>query len=131
MTCLLIDDDLDDQEIFSIALAEVDSDIKLITCCDALEAIKFLVRKDLALPQYIFLDINMPRIDGWHCLRQINTLLHLRDVPVIIYSTSETLSEIYDENAFTAFLPKQTKVTDLVAKLEELFEKNKAKSNAR
>src|SRR5690349_15902325 len=131
MICLLIDDDLDDQEIFSIALAEVGRDIKLITCCDALEAMQFLVKKDVAHPDYIFLDINMPRIDGWHCLRQINALSHLRDVPVVIYSTSETLSEIGGENAFTAFLPKQTKVTDLVARLEELFEKNKAESNAR
>ena len=44
-------------------------------------------------PDIIFLDINLPRISGWECLKQFKTENHLKAVPVIIYSTSSQPKE--------------------------------------
>ena len=69
-TCLLVDDDEDDAEIFSIALNEANPDIKCLTAADGLEALEML-RDPSFIPDYIFLDLNMPLMTGKECLVEI------------------------------------------------------------
>jgi len=87
ISCFLIDDDVDDQDIFILALAEVDRSIRCEVASDSIDALKRLSNKELR-PDYIFLDLNMPRMNGKQCLSQIRKIDFLRDIPVIIYSTS-------------------------------------------
>ena len=64
ITFLLIDDDEDDRELFEIALTEASSDAAFTSsssCCDALELLKSGTLK----PDYIFLDLNMPKKNGF------------------------------------------------------------------
>ena len=85
--CMLVDDDRDDQEIFLMALQKADA---TMTCCvanDGVEGVKTL--SDFSYtPRYIFIDINMPKMNGIDCLEQIRKLDHLRNSLVIMYSTS-------------------------------------------
>lgn len=88
VTCFLIDDDPDDQEIFSIAMEDVDPSHSCITASDCMEAIEKLGDDPKLLPDFIFLDLNMPFMTGQQCLPELKKMKHLKDVPIIIYSTS-------------------------------------------
>ena len=87
ITCFLIDDDVDDQDIFILALEEVDKTIRCEVASDGMDALRRLGDKEL-LPDYIFLDLNMPRMNGKQCLSEIKKNDFLHSIPVIIYSTS-------------------------------------------
>jgi len=86
-TVVLIDDDHDDYEIFSMALTEADPAVKCIYFDSAKEAFTRLTEENHPLPDYVFLDLNMPGMNGLQFLEQIkqSSISHL---PVVIYSTS-------------------------------------------
>jgi len=84
---LLIDDDPDEGLIFCEALFEIDPTI----ACDLEQEAKVAVAKivdQIVQPNLIFLDLNMPIIDGWQVLRAIKSNPASQSIPVVIYSTS-------------------------------------------
>jgi CheY-like chemotaxis protein len=83
----LVDDDADDRLIFTMALGCLHSKIECITAKDGEEALEML-KNETFTPDFIFLDLNMPRVDGKECLVQIRKMERLQKVPVYIYSTS-------------------------------------------
>jgi CheY-like chemotaxis protein len=94
-TIFLADDDLDDQDFFKHALSQIDESILCLTASNGEEAIKKL-KLISPLPDYIFLDLNMPRMSGSKCLAEIKKMRSLKNVPVIIYSTSSEERDIND-----------------------------------
>jgi CheY-like chemotaxis protein len=84
---LLADDDRDDREIFSEALALVDKNIVYEGVEDGKEAIDALNDKKRR-PHIVFLDINMPVMSGWDVLKALRANKQFDDIPVIVYSTS-------------------------------------------
>lgn len=87
-TVFLIDDDLDDQEIFSYVMRELDNQIKCSFASDGIRALQRINGDSWFTPGLIFIDINMPRMNGVECLREIKKIERLRNVPVYMYSTS-------------------------------------------
>jgi len=85
---LLVDDDLDDQEIFQLALSEVDPDITCAFANDGILGINYLRQNEFRLPDFIFLDLNMPRMGGMEFLKELKKIDAFSHIPVIIYSTS-------------------------------------------
>jgi CheY-like chemotaxis protein len=85
-TIFLVDDDTDDQEVFGDALAKVNSTIKLYTANDGIDALEKLTTA--VAPDLIFLDINMPRMNGIQLLETIKKDQKLSNIPVVMYSTS-------------------------------------------
>jgi CheY-like chemotaxis protein len=79
----LIDDDPDELDIFSEALREVDPSCTCIWADSPFTALELLKTQ---VPDIIFLDINMPRMDGFDCLKEIKKLPQMAAVPVILYS---------------------------------------------
>jgi CheY-like chemotaxis protein len=69
-TVFLIDDDRDDREIFMEALAEIDNSAICYTAENGLDALNKL-NENLVIPQFIFLDLNMPRMSGRECLVEL------------------------------------------------------------
>ena len=86
---LLVDDDLDDTELFLEAVEQVDSGLKCVTASDGIEAINVL-KSASTLPDLIFLDVNMPRMGGMEFLTKIKKLSHFKHIPVAMYSTAKT-----------------------------------------
>jgi CheY-like chemotaxis protein len=86
-TVVLIDDDHDDFEIFSMALNEADPSITCIYYDSAKEALTKLTEKNSCLPEYIFLDLNMPGMNGLQFLENLKQT-EVSHLPVIVYSTS-------------------------------------------
>lgn len=83
----LADDDPDDVRFFTEALTDVGRLSSLTVSCNGEELIGKLASAG-NLPDIIFLDINMPVMNGFECLKQIRSLKHLKDIPVIIFTTS-------------------------------------------
>lgn len=121
--CLLIDDDPDDQEIFELALAKVDPPVKCRTASSCHEGLELLSPQNNFIPHCIFLDLNMPRVNGKQCLAMIRKLEHLRDVPVIMYSTSLIESDIHElkQLGAMAFVTKPNNIATLATLLRDFF----------
>jgi len=90
----LIDDDPDDQHIFAEALLEVDDSVSLLTASNGLDALERLSDATLPLPDLIFLDLNMPKMNGKQFLKEIKNRNQLSQIPVVIYSTSSARIDI-------------------------------------
>ena len=85
---ILIDDDPDDHEIFAMALIEAMPEAVSVLYDSAENALSELSQSTENLPDYIFLDLNMPRMNGMQLLELLKKEEHLVNIPVIIYSTS-------------------------------------------
>ena len=120
--CLLVDDDEDDQEIFCLALEKVDPSINCLTASDGREALLMLKNKSVT-PDYIFLDLNMPQMDGKECLKEIRKHDHLRNIPVIIFTTSSAPRDVEETKRLgaTSFITKPPLVSTLAKKLLDVF----------
>jgi len=88
ITLLLIDDDEDDRMFFEESAKEVDKNIECILIPDCPGALDYLKDNNSIVPDYIFLDLRMPGYSGKKCLEEIASEERLKDVPVIIYTTS-------------------------------------------
>ncbi|MEO6169237.1 MAG: response regulator [Chitinophagales bacterium] len=117
---MIIDDDADDRMFFKEALKEVLPSSVCLEANGGIEALQ-LLRKSEKLPDFIFLDINMPRMDGRECLKELKRDGKIKDVPVAMYSTSfneETINEYYKLGA-SSFLNKPTDINKLPAQILE------------
>lgn len=117
MIILTVDDDVEDYEFFCEAIKEIDSSIVILKASNGHEALEILDSQILK-PDYIFLDINMPLMDGKVCLQEIKKNERFKDIPVIMYSTSNNKAEIRQYKLMGAnFLVKPDRFTQLVKSL--------------
>jgi len=125
MTILNVDDDFEDIEIFCDAVREIDASIVCLVAKSADEALQIL-NSEIELPEYIFLDINMPKVDGNACLKEIKKDRRLNRIPVIMYSTYTRMSDLDTYKALDAgFLVKQNSYYELVSALKKVLGKEK------
>ena len=93
MRLLIIDDDPDDRMLFIEAVKEVDENFECMTAKDGQVALELLMNPVESFPDLIFLDISMPRMSGKKCLSEIKKDERLKNIPVIIYTTSKNVEE--------------------------------------
>lgn len=89
---LYVDDDADDQEFLKEAIESTNPAVKVALASNGLEALAYLSQRkesNFQLPNLIVLDINMPFLDGKQTLEKIKKEQGFRQVPVIIFSSSE------------------------------------------
>ena len=118
----LIDDDIDDQEFFTEALKDVDPNIKCQVASSCDEGLE-LLNNSPVIPDYIFLDLNMPKVDGKKCLLELKKNARVKDIPVIIYSTSSLKKDIDETKAMGAvyFLTKPAAFRELCDAIENVL----------
>jgi CheY-like chemotaxis protein len=100
ITILLADDDIDDCVLFEDALTELSIVTALATVTDGEQLMRKL--SEDWLPDLLFLDLNMPRKNGFECLKDLKANDKTRSVPVIIISTSfnlEVVKLLYETGA--------------------------------
>lgn len=102
LNVLLADDDTDDCLFFKEAIEESDVLIKLSMLHDGEQLMEHLNNDVKNLPDMLFLDLNMPRKNGFECLYEIKGNPKLEQLPVIIFSTSleqEVVNLLYKNGA--------------------------------
>lgn len=117
---LLVEDDTDDQFFFAEALSE----IRNASLCDiasngreALDKLKAMA----PLPDLIFMDINMPLMNGIECLSAIMDGARTRHIPVVILSTDTGQREFALQMGAKAFLKKPSDSGVLRSQLEQMI----------
>lgn len=121
ITIYLADDDEDDRQFFEDAIGELDDEISLETFNNGIDLLKALFDTAIKNPTLIFLDFNMPLMDGEECLREIRSSGRLKDIPVIIYSTSIDFSkaERFPEASANMYLKKPNNFSALKAAIHD------------
>ena len=87
---LLADDDTDDRSFFEKALQEIPIDTHFNTVNNGEQLMEYLAENADNLPDVIFLDLSMPRKTGFECLMEIKEDEKLKDISVVMFSTSFT-----------------------------------------
>ena len=92
---LIADDDTDDSGLFCEALYQVaPRKMRCLKVENGQELFEFLSYEGREKPDLIFLDINMPIMNGWQCLTKLKTDLRWKDIPAVMYSTSSARRDI-------------------------------------
>ena len=122
-TCYLIDDDADDRQAFEMALHHLDEPFRLVIAVNGVEALKTLSHQQDFTPDYIFLDLHMPKVDGKHCLSEIKKIKRLKDTPVVMYTTSQSPKDMEDVRKLgaVACIYKSHNLPTLEASLHSFF----------
>jgi CheY-like chemotaxis protein len=95
---LLADDDKDDCFLFREALSELPIPTELATVHDGEQLMNYLNENSENLPHVLFLDLNMPRKNGFECLTEIKHNDKLQSLPVIMFSTSYPRDINYEQD---------------------------------
>jgi len=124
-TVFLADDDADDREIFMDAIHEVDESIDCLFASNGEAALQTLDNDILQKPELIFLDLNMPKVNGKQLLRELKQVDGLRHIPVIMYSTFFTAKDREEVEKLGAVhcLIKKTKFSELSNSLRDILTK--------
>ena len=98
LNILLADDDADDRSFFKNALKEIPIDSILTSVNDGEQLMDHLSKNSEQLPDVLFLDLSMPRKGGFECLTEMKDNIKLKDIPVVMFSTSYTQDYNYEQN---------------------------------
>lgn len=121
-TIMLVDDDTDDQLFFLDAINAIDKSLHCDVANNGLEAMMRLNSE--SLPCVIFLDLNMPKMNGYECLEQIKNSDAFKKIPVIIFSTTSNPKEAERTRQLGAasFLTKTADFKKLKLQLGEILQ---------
>lgn len=124
---LMVDDDMDDQELFGEAMSIVDSAATCHFASDGEEGLRMLANGSLHC-DLIFLDLNMPKMNGKQFLAEIKKSSAYRDIPVIIFTTSLREKDGIEtaEMGAAHFLTKPSSFGELCKQLENVLTKDLA-----
>ena len=84
---LLADDDCDDAEVFREALSKVCPKAQFVRVENGRKLFQ-LLEQSTDFPDLIFLDLNMPELNGWQCLAKLKNASEFSEIPVVMYTTS-------------------------------------------
>jgi CheY-like chemotaxis protein len=119
----LIEDDTDDQEFFMMAVENAFPTIKCVCADTGVDALERLRTDRSFVPDKIFVDINMPRMDGVEFLMEIRKIQSLDSVPVYMYSTSAEPAIVRSciRLGAAGFIQKEVSISGLQRQLEEVM----------
>ncbi|WP_456311589.1 response regulator [Pseudomonas shirazensis] len=122
---LLIDDDSDDTLFFVEALSAVNNEVVCRTTLNPARAWEELeTLEELELPDIIFLDYNMPVINGLEFIKRMQSLERLKHIEVIVLSTPPEqvmVPWLERNNARVRYISKPTGMEEFRAMLRELL----------
>lgn len=120
----ITDDDVDDREIFLDACSAAKTDIQVLLFESGDELLRHLKAPETQNPAILFLDINMPKVNGFECLSRIRAIRVLQELCVIMYSTSVSQADVSKAKKLGAdgFLQKPSNYSVLLKSIEKILE---------
>lgn len=122
---IIIEDDADDQELFSEVFEELNYKNDIIFFNDGQEALAYLIGNTIE-PFIVFSDINMPKLNGLELRKQIheNESLRLKTIPYLFFTTSaaqEAVIEAYSKS-IQGFFVKPSSFEGLKSTMKTIVE---------
>ena len=120
---LMADDDMDDREFFLEVVTAINPVINVQTVQDGVQLMQLLKDENTPIPDMLFLDLNMPGKTGKQCLFEIKNNPRLKQLPVVIYSTSSLSKDIKDVHAIGAnlYVSKPSSFSGAVHLIKKVF----------
>jgi CheY-like chemotaxis protein len=120
---LVIEDDLEDYELFCDAIKTFTEQVHCLHARNGKEGYDLLSEQLSIIPDYIFLDVNMPIMGGKDFLTKVKAHDQLKDIPVIMFSTTNNQAEIQSFLSLGAqdFIIKPPGFYQLVDRLKKIF----------
>ena len=108
---LLVDDDPDDNYFHQIIINEMNIVNKIDIVVNGIEAIAYLKEENCTPPEIIFLDLNMPKMNGWEFLEHYKHLniAQKAKVLILILTTSANPDDIKRANEIKEVTGFETK----------------------
>lgn len=124
LNILIADDDSDDRFLFGIALKEVSIPHQLFSVNNGQQLMTYLNGNTQTLPDVLVLDLNMPLKNGSECLVEIKKMESMKQLPIIIYSTSlqDEVADVLYQNGAHYYL-QRTDISALVSPLNYVLNK--------
>ncbi len=115
---LVIDDEEDMQKLLKVRLEQ--ESFQVVTAGDGDVGLKAAEQE---LPDLIILDIMMPKVDGFSCLKDIRNLPKTKNIPVLILSgkEEEKVRDLFAFQKISGYIEKPFELDDLIAKVKEVL----------
>lgn len=120
ISILLVEDDLDDQFLFTEAISEIENTSLYGIANNGNEALAKL-EASAHLPDLIFTDINMPGMGGIECLTKIMRNPQTKDIPVVVLSSSVEQAGLAHLLGAKAFIEKTSNGKTLLLQLKQMI----------
>jgi CheY-like chemotaxis protein len=105
-SCIFINEDPQEQAVFVKALADVSPQTLCFTAPDGIDGLYMMLREGI-VPDYLFVEMIMPRMNALDFLKAIKKIASLRDIPVIVHAISplpDQITEIKNAGATALYL---------------------------
>ncbi len=117
---LLVEDDKDDQTFFMQALADIGNTMLCDVVNNGKEALEIL-KRSITLPSFIFMDVNMPLMNGIECLSELKKNPKTKNIPVVMLTTSKAQTIKAIKLGAKSFIVKPDNFTALCRELEKVL----------
>jgi CheY-like chemotaxis protein len=121
---ILVEDNLADVELVKISIRELDAPVELVHVGDGQELLHFLKSASLGEIGVVLLDLNMPKVSGLDVLKFMHNDPILKRVPVVMFTTSSSKSDItkcYELGA-KAFVCKPLDINDFNNSIKSIID---------
>jgi CheY-like chemotaxis protein len=122
---IIVEDDIDDQEMFSEVFKELDYKNEILFFNDGQEALAYLTSKTTE-PFIVFSDINMPKLNGMELRQQIheNEDIRLKTIPYLFFTTTAAQEAVVDaySKSIQGFFVKPVSFQDLKSTMKIIVE---------
>ncbi|MBU1006763.1 MAG: response regulator [Candidatus Omnitrophica bacterium] len=115
---LVIDDEEDIQKLLRMRLQQ--ENFLVVTAGDGDVGAKTAEQE---VPDMIILDIMMPKMDGYTCLKEIRKIPKIKDVPILMLSgkEEEKVRDLFAFQKISGYMEKPFELDNLVAKVKEIL----------
>ena len=120
---LLADDDKDDRDDFIEAFNSLGMKVEVQAVKNGVELMEYLNKTFTKIPHLVFLDLNMPKKSGLECLIEIRKIDRLKNLTIVMYSTSSSEKDMEDAfvNGANIYIKKPAHLTVLKKLLAQVL----------
>ena len=115
---LVIDDEADIQKLLKMRLEQ--EGFLVITASDGESGVE---QAELEMPDLVILDIMMPKVDGYSCLKEIRRIKKTKDILVLMMSgkEEEKVRDLFAFQKISGYLEKPFELDNLIVKIKEIL----------
>ena len=120
---LLADDDKDDLDDFMEAFNSLQLNIEVLAVKNGIDLMEYLNDPSTKIPDLVFLDLNISKKSGLECLIEIRKIKQLKNLTIVIYSTSSSEKDMEDTfvNGANVYIKKPAHLTVLKKLLSQVL----------